>query len=177
MTREQEIASSVDRLCRFLGRSARKVKIETLRRKGEIKAKLPFGVDGCIKIDRRYLLVQILDVSTIPDRIIRAKACLGANTSIIILACASADAEAVDIASEIADDAMENGLGLAFESSDEVYGVFPPGFAAVAPTTDPTAFGHIPHWLVAAVEAASGFSTYFHDCIVPYAEDYRARTR
>src|SRR5207248_945958 len=113
-----------------------------------VTGKLPFGVDGCIQCGRRYILIQIADMWPLPERLIRAKELLGPDTSIVVLACGSADAKASEVASHVAESALMNGFGLAMALPTGVVSVFPPHYSIPTRADGGIEFGHIPKALL-----------------------------
>jgi hypothetical protein len=176
MSRETEIARLAEGVRALLGPAAKLIDLPAAPDGTIIVEKLPFGVDGCIEIGDRHFLVQLTDVWPLPDRLIRSKSALGAKTAIIVVACASEDANAVKVASEVADTALGNGFGLAIGLPDGVAGIFPPGYAFPSPSSSDREFGHVSRKLLDALDKASGFSTYFRDCASRFTKAYRVLT-
>jgi hypothetical protein len=176
MSREVEIGRLAEGVRALFGPSARLINLPAIPDGKVVTGKLGFGVDGCIEVASRYVLVQITDVWPLPDRLIRARSALGPNTTIIILACSSGDATAVKIACRVADAACEHGFGLAVALPDGVAGIFPPGFPLPQRTPAAQEFGHIPRKLLDALDSASGFSPHFRRCATAFSNDYRRLT-
>lgn len=174
MLREELDSLAVAGVRKLLGTHARPITIETARRNGAVVAKLPFAPSGCIRCGDNYYLVEATDVAPIPERIIRATACLRPKTQIILVTNPSPDASAAKIAAQLAGAVVEHGFGLAMLLGNDVQEVFPPDFIVPTIEAAATEFGHIPSWLITEIAGGTGFSDHFAACVRTFVERYRA---
>jgi len=145
-----------------------------LKRKRVIPADFKFGPDLCLTDGTVHYLIYTLSVSLIPEWVAEAQKQLapGKNVFLVILANHTPDVPGAAIAGGVAKECLKHGYGLAVESPDGVFLVFPPTYRI--PRFRPPAVerDHIPLWIRDELLRCRGFSDYLQRAFKRFNEKY-----
>jgi len=135
---------------------------------------LKFIPDLCLSNGFAHFLVYSLAVARIPDWVAEAHKQLRPerNAFIVIFAMETAASIGAAVASGVAEQCLAEGYGLAVQSQDGVYWVFPPTYQKPRCGTSGTERGHIPQWILAELLACEGFSEYLRRALRRFVDRY-----
>ncbi|MGA2624232.1 MAG: hypothetical protein ABSF91_10295 [Bacteroidota bacterium] len=133
-----------------------------------------FLPDYCFQQDSDYFLVYPIPTPEIPEWITGARHVLQArqNLKLILLASQSEEFSGPSIAHAIANQARELQYGLAVQTRDGVFLVFPPNFREPRPTRSKAEYGHIPSWIFRRASEGTSTSNHMRDCITRFRDNY-----
>jgi hypothetical protein len=177
---EQLPAAGLRSLCSQLGATypADFVPLHELRRRRSVPKDLGFGPDFGIKSGGNLTLVHNLATPALPEWVQQASRKLGSkpNVGIMILSPHSPDQAGARLASSVADQCLKRSLGLAFQSPESIHLVFPPRYRVRAQCASAQEAGHIPSWILDALENSQGFSAHLGGAFQGFLKQYRKIT-
>ena len=121
-----------------------------------------FAPDLCLSDGFVHYLIYSLAVARIPDWVAEAQERLRPerNAFIVIFATHTASSIGAAVASGIAEECLAKGYGLAVQSPDGVYWVFPPTYRIPRCARSGIERGHIPQWILHDLIRYDTFSEY-----------------
>jgi len=122
--------------------------------------KLPFGPDLCLVGKKECHLIYALGTGGLPKWVIEASSKLKRfkNTHVTILAINTATAVGYKNAGNVAEQCIKLGYGLAVESVDGCFLVFPPSYKMPATRSCKNEVGHVPIWIRFSLLRAANLS-------------------
>lgn len=141
--------------------------------------------DLCFTLKQQAILIHVLaepedaSYSPVPSYVVRAAQALKAKypkTVVFSFARHSADLWGSRRASSVAQQCLESGIGLLFESPDGVFRVFDAGYRLRPPCSSAEETGHIPGWVLSKLEICT-FSPVVSKIFDRFIKAYRTATR
>lgn len=145
------IPKTVAALRRQLQTSSPLTEVSIAKLKGTkfVPKKLPFGPDLCLAGKKQCHLIYALGTDELPKWVVKASSKLKrfTNTNVTVLAINTATAVGYKNAGKVAEQCIKLGYGLAVESMDGCFMVFPPSYKIPASRRCAKEVGHVPSWL------------------------------
>lgn len=150
------------------------VSISELKKAGFVPKLLPFGPDSCLWDGKHSHLIYALATDELPRWVVEAQGKIKnfRKTRVTIVAVHSASTVGYKNANKVAEHCIELGYGLATESHEGCFLVFPPGYSVRAQCSARSELGHVPSWLRGELLNATGLSNYLRKALAKLNTDY-----
>jgi hypothetical protein len=168
-------------LCRYLGAAvpAQQVDRAILTKRGFLPRKFEWNPDVCLLHDNSaYMICSVVDAE-LPQWVTKpVKRLTGKfrRSRLVVLIRSGGDAPSWKVASQLADECVQLGAGLAVEIFNGCCLVFPPDLIPPKKHTSRIEAGHIPSWVLDRLTACGGFSKYLAKTFRRFITKYRKAT-
>jgi hypothetical protein len=135
---------------------------------------LPFGPDLCLISKKQCHLIYALGTGELPQWVVGAGRSLKRfkNTHVTVLAVHTPSIIGYKNASKVAEQCIKLGYGLAVESKDGCFLVFPPSYKIPASRYSKAEVGHVPSWIRLELSKASNLSEHLRKAIARLDKGY-----
>lgn len=140
---------------------------------------LPFGPDLCLISKKQCHLIHALGAEALPQWVIEASEKLKRfkKTHVTVLAVHTPTVVGYKNASKVAEQCISLGYGLAVESVDGCFLVFPPAYQKPTASSSKKEIGHVPSWIRAELLEANNLSDHLRKAVSKLNKRYEKATK
>jgi hypothetical protein len=155
------------------------VLVGELAKKLLVPKSLPFGPDLCLTDKKHAHLIYALAAEELPKWVVQAQDSLKRfpQTYVTVLAVHTPNVVGYKNASKVAERCIALGYGLATESDDGCFLVFPPAYSIPTPAFSKSEIGHLPSWIRTELLGVTGLGDYLLKALGRLNADYEKATK
>jgi hypothetical protein len=154
--------------------SLKEASLADIKKAKLVPKSLSFGPDLCLAGKKQCHLIYALGTGELPQWVIGAKGKLKRfkNTHVTILAVHTPNVVGYKNASKVAEQCIDLGYGLAVESEDGCFLVFPPSYQMPTACSPGEEVGHVPGWIRAGLLEANNLSDHLRKAVSKLHKGY-----